>query len=863
MEGLRDRIRDQRPGRAIGGAFFGRDDDVAAIVQLLEEGNRLITITGPPGVGKTTLALHVLARTTSSDRPAVFVDLSDARSGDEIALGVARAVDLASDERGTLDMPFVARMLASAGPLVLVLDNLEQLATRASSLEILLLGAPEVSVLATSRERLRLGSELVHALEPLSVPGPSERDRSVIEAADAVRLFVDRRARAGVRGEMSDDEIVAMRDIVRELDGWPLAIELAAARLSVMTARMLLERLGSRFALLSGGREERQGKLAVAIEWSLSLLDASALRALERATVFEGGFDLRAAEAVLLDPVEPPSRALDRVESLHDASLLFTRRDDRGEMRYAIYVSVAEYARLHASEATLLEAEIAHRDYFLDRARQWCAELRGPRAADALSSLERDEANLDAVVRRATIRRDTAALEMLAVLDPLRTLRGPLDRYAEQLDRALEAIDASPALRAAALGARGRARALVGEPEAAERDLREAVHIRETEGDPGIDEALRDLGVFLRARGAMEEGEGCLNRSIDLARQNGNRSSEARSLAEFGILRKERGDLTGAREGYESALAMFRALHDLRGEARVLCDLGALEQEEGAYSLAETAFSRALSIILPLGDMRLEAIARSDAGCLALETGSIDAAERSLRLAVERLDAIGDRRYAALFSGARAAALAGLGRTGEATGLFDAAEQALAQDRLFRGTVRVHRGHLDLAAAALARANGDATAALEATRRAENRLREATERAGSEESLAALSDDVRFAMRALEKALDRQREPTLVVGPGADWFVAGDAPRSDLTTRPVLRRLVSALVEAHAQGSALDAAALVRAGWPGERVASASAKNRLSVALNALREHGLRSVLERDDRGWYLSAAWRVVVADR
>ncbi|WP_370108894.1 BTAD domain-containing putative transcriptional regulator [Streptacidiphilus sp. MAP12-33] len=417
-------------------SFVGREADLGGLAGALTRG-RLVTLTGPGGTGKTRLALETAARHPGA-AGACFADLSrvaDAATLDAALLG-ALGVREASVLGGGADAADrLAPALAGRGDLLLVLDNCEQIVAEAAALaERLLLACPELRILATSREPLGVPGEHVRPLEPL--PGP-----------EALRLFAERAAavRPGFDPEtQAPDDAAAVAEICRRLDGLPLAIELAAARLRLLTPRQIAGRLDDRFRLLTGGSrtaQPRQQTLRAVVDWSWDLLPEAERTMLRRVSVFAGGWSLTAAEAVCGTGPE----TVELLGALVDKSLVVAYRPDgAGEMRYRMLETVRAYAadQLAAADERRERAD-AHLDHFLRLAEAAEPQLRGARQLDVLARLTADHDNLDAALRHAIATDPDRALDLLACLSSYWMLRGLRTEGRVPAKRLLAAIGGS------------------------------------------------------------------------------------------------------------------------------------------------------------------------------------------------------------------------------------------------------------------------------------------------------------------------------------------------------------------------------------------------------------------------------------
>ncbi|WP_437606819.1 tetratricopeptide repeat protein [Sorangium sp. So ce834] len=874
--------------------FLGRERELAAIAELFRRGERLVTVWGPAGMGKTRLALELASRWDEA-RPAEAVwlcELTACRDLRAVCGAVARAIgaQVAAGRREATLVERIGRALATEGPALFVLDNLEHVLEQAApALDAWVRAAPEVRFLATSRERTRLPGEIGCELGPLELPAEGSAERSA-----AVALFLDRAAAHRGGAPAGDEPLADVAALVRRLEGIPLAIELAAAREGVLGVRGLLARLGSRLDLLAGaarGREARQATMRSAIEWSWDLLDDRERRALACCSVFRGPFTLAAAGAVL---AEPDAAAVDRIEALRDKSLLRAAPPGSdGATRFALYEAVRELAAEKLAERGERGAAAErHAAFYLAAGEAAAADFERRGALDALNRIAGDLEELlavaegalaaaatpragdgaaveDAVAAAAPRAAAERALRALSAIEPVLSTRGPFGAQLELLDRALaaaEALAADPGVAARALAARGRARRLRGQAEAALDDLERARAQAAALGEAALlSGILADLGVLHHGRREMERARDHYEQALALHRALGDRRAEGRALGNLGALHHDERREAEAAAYYERAIAIAAEIGDGRQEGIFSTNAGLLEQERGAPALARRRYERAAAILGEVGDLRLLAITLGNLGALHHEEGRLADARACHGRAVALLREVGDRRSEAIALCRLGAALASVGEVGEARRALEPAERLLAQlgDEPDVELARVASGFVDLALAQAARRAGQGDEAAAHVVAARRRIARAREGAPSS---ASRSDDVRLLLRILERSLaalgglaearaGAERELLLTEGarfvrpPGSGWH--------DLRERHAARRLLLALAEQQrcAPGRGLSLAALQEAGWPGERILPEAAANRIYVAMNQLRKLGMKPWLRRDAEGYSLDPA--------
>jgi len=708
--------------------FVGREDDLADLDEDLQSGARLVTVLGPGGVGKTRLVLHQAARMLESDPPAGgiwFCDLTEARDLDGLLAGVAAALhlELGAEENA---LEAIGRTLAEAGDPLLLLDNLEQIAAPAAfAVSGWLSDAPRARFLVTSREALRVREERCFELDGL-VP------------SDGIDLFV-RRAKAVRRGfEPTEDGANAIADIVEMLDRLPLAIELAAARVTTLTPARILERLGKNIdaVLRASGwdRVARQATLEGAVAWSWDLLSRWEQATLAQLSIFRGGFFLEAAEAVVdLGRFPDAPSVLEAVEGLVLKSLVRrTEVSDLGEVRFRLYETIRSFAEVRLEDQNDLGQTAARAQlYFLALAEQLAAGIASRATSEALRRLALEHDNLLAVQRRAAATSPRGAVEATLALDPLLTARGPRQIHERLLD---EAVRLSGSLgaehRARTLCARGEARRLRGDFARAEIDLLPALALAHESGRGDLVGLVsRCLGGLRYRQGRGEEAAEHYRRALDCARTDEHVPAQAYAHGRLGAALQLLGRVPEALEHYRSAIELSRLLREDRPEpvmagSVIVVDLdhsGRLDVGEGpgfaalshlfgatlpvgSAREAERALREGLAFAQESGDRVAEAALTASLGISRMDAwvggqdGALDEAEQLLSAALEVVEELGKLL-------AEASIVGTAGRLHHLKGDLGSAEQELAEARsLVRriGARRVEAYVTALAAAVLA-----------------------------------------------------------------------------------------------------------------------------------------------------------------
>ena len=627
--------------------LVGRDTEMGEIRYLLAT-SRLVTLTGAGGVGKTRLALQAAAEMVDAIGDGTWlVELANFSDPELVPAAVAEAVGLA-EELGRSRFDSVVEGLRERS-LLLVLDNCEHVVDSCAKLANALLRAcPRVAILATSREPLAIAGECIYRVPSLSFPDtPTRLDTHELLEFDAVRLFVERAAEQQPGRSFDDSEMSALASLCRRLDGIPLAIELAAARLRSLSIREIEAKLDDRFRILSGGNRTalpRQRTLRAMIDWSYDLLNEPERQTFERLSVFAGGWDLEAAENVCITMSADPWDVIDILASLVDKSLVQAQREG-AVTRYRLLESVRQYAadclgnRGAEARAALKDA---HSRYYLDWAEVRTRSLIGSEQQVGLARYEVEHPNLTAALEH--LLDDTAepeaALRLGAALRLFWMIRGHLAEGVEAMTLALErssGLGASPA-RGAAFNCLAPMQLRRGQPMAARQAWREGLVIARAVGDSrGEVEALIGLSQVAMAVGNHDTAVSGAGEAVDAARRLGDDDETARALGNLGLILDRPDEAERARAAYTESLEIRASLGDQRRLGVVFANLGSFELAQGDLGLARAHSERALAIAETLDDPYQQGLILFNLALAHLLDGDVTAAsvrcEEAVRLA--------------------------------------------------------------------------------------------------------------------------------------------------------------------------------------------------------------------------------------
>ena len=658
VEGLRSEFP---PLRSAGGRrlnfpatptrLIAREADIAAVRAVLHHpGVRLVTLTGPGGTGKTRLALAV-ADAEADDVPdgAVFVSLASLSDARLVTTTIAHALGL-MENAGLRTIDVLIAHLRTL-EMLLVLDNFEQIVDAAPTIAELLAACPRISAVVTSRITLRLTGEREFPVQPLPLPDAARDDSAAaLSANPAVALFVERAQAVRPDFEIDDESAPAIAELCVRLDGLPLALELAAARIRIFSPHALLARLGNRLDLLKGGARdmpERHQTLRGAISWSYELLEPQEQALFRRLAVFAGGFTLEAAEAVVEAASPLGLDIFDGVSALVERSLLRRDMDVHGEPRFGMLETVREFGTEcldHAGEVGPTTA--AHARFYLAFAEAAAPRLIGSDQQRWLERLEADVDNLRAAFDGFAEADTLSPLRLGVALYKFWIVRGHLREGRRHLEECLARPGAhtpTPA-RARALNALSTITHELSHFTLARPMVEESLAIfRELGDEQGMANSSTGLAWIMMMIGDHAESRAMVEAALPLHRRLGNRRGEGLTIHNLAILDYFTGDLISSRSHFEQSIAVMRALGDRRADAYFSIGLSWVDREEGRWTDAARRIDEALVILAMLRDAQLTAWGLIHRGALALERGESDAAVRTLEECLALWRQVGNR----------------------------------------------------------------------------------------------------------------------------------------------------------------------------------------------------------------------------
>ncbi len=682
--------------------FFGREHETQQILTLLQPQTptenyaprrRLLTLTGPGGMGKTRLAIEAAGKLSSSFAGGVwFVPLATVPHPRLLPFAFAHALQLRAAPQADLLDQIVEKL--NAAPTLLVLDNFEHLlrdqdvskvedfktADATVLVRLLLERAPQVSLLVTSRRLLGLGGEQEVALAALAVPELAGSLEDLVEVG-SVALYVDRAQYVLPDFAVTPRNADAIRRLCRKLEGMPLALEMAAAWVKTIPPAQMLQKLEPSLDLLVSRRRDlppRQRSLRATIEWSYELLTPELQQMFVRLAVFRGGWTLEAAEAVCgADRSEKreerseknaaplssslltihTSEVLDLLAQLQSHSLLLLSEEQEGEVRYRLLEPLQQFAaeKLEEDGQTRVMRQ-RHADYFVGWAETARSNLDGAERVRWLDRMEADHDNLRKVLLwfLEEPEQTEKGLQLCSTLTLFWETRGHLTEGRFWCDRMLKAegtplkaertLERSLARGHTLLGASGLAIGQ-GDYASAQTMAEESLEIfRESEERSGISESLRYLAAVSRQQGDYALALQRLEEALAIQREIGNQFGIGRILNQLGMLAHTRGDFAISRAHFEECLATYRALENRRAVAVILQNMGNLVVAQGDYALARSLFEEALTINREIGNRPWAAMNLGGLGTVADLQGDASAAEAYIMESLTIQREVGDRQ---------------------------------------------------------------------------------------------------------------------------------------------------------------------------------------------------------------------------
>ena len=635
-------------------SLIGRNRELAEVLDvLILEEVQILTLTGPPGTGKTRLGIHAAAELIDHFEHGVFfVDLAALSEPEQVIPAIAGTLDVKQSMSQGRPLFEILKDYLKSRQVLLLLDNFEHLLPAAGQVAGLLATCPGLKVIVTSRESFHMRGEREFLVPPLSLPKPGiSQAVERLTRYEAVRLFIERGVAARPDFVVTKENAPAVAEICVRLDGLPLAIELAASRLRVLSAQDLMKKLADRLKLLKGGSRDlpvRQQTLRGEIDWSYELVDEDERRLFARLSVFVGGCNLEAAEQVCSDPGRASELdVLDGLASLVDKNLL-RQNQVAGEARFRMLETIKEYSQMRLEESPDMEAvRQRHACYFLELAEEAGRKLHGPDQMAWLDRLERENGNLKgAMVWFLNSGYAEEGLRLGGALEWFWYRNGHFSDGQKWLEQALELTDeAEPAkIRAKVLDALGWMVFLQGDWSRARAIYRESLELFQKLGDTrGEGMALSRLGVTERWLGDFSGGTEHCEEAVRIAREVGNPLRLAYTLIWAYATTGGKFEGEAPQAELEEAVELSRQLGDLWGISHALNGLGDLFRELGESREARPRYEEALRGFRELKDRWMTAWTLEGLGGVGFLDGDYRNAQGYIKESIALFDLLRDQ----------------------------------------------------------------------------------------------------------------------------------------------------------------------------------------------------------------------------
>jgi predicted ATPase/class 3 adenylate cyclase len=622
-------------------SFIGREVEIDEVKAHLEKA-RLVTLLGMGGLGKTRLCLQAAAELMHRFPEGVwFLDLSPLREDAHVAAEAAQVIGVQAEPDRTLTQAICSHLKSRRA--LIVVDNCEHLVKASAELaQAILRAAPMVRMLATSREALHVPGEQSYPLQPLPLPARDAAPGDVLQST-AVRLFVERARQHKPTFTLDATQASPVAELVARLEGIPLALELAAARVRSLSVADINMRLKDRYKILTGGArvlQERQQTLRALVDWSYDLLTAPEQTLLTRLGVFVGGFDLEAVEQVCgVDPLDRDD-VLDLLGSLVDKSLVLLDEQD-GSARYRMLETIRDYAREKlAQDGALADAAARHAQHYFAMAKLAREGMQGPEQAEWIQRLEADIDNLRAVAALALEGGvdPFIAVKLAVSLQQFWILRGYASEGRKLIHAALkvEAIASSDLAQAWALYVGGCLAECQSDFSEAREMLERCLVLRRGLGIPfDIAAALSTISLVRLRTGDAAAAAAGEREALQILREIGNRRGELIALVHLGQVADALGDQQAAKQDFENALAISREIKDQETEGECELRLGQLSFASGDLVDAELWFKRSSTLCREAADQRGEANAQRWLGKVDVRSARLASARTRLAEALK------------------------------------------------------------------------------------------------------------------------------------------------------------------------------------------------------------------------------------